>query len=146
MQRIILMLSSVILILYGWITKNQFISIIGAIVFICALFINLYKTYLLSKEFKNRKDEEEISVQEKDNTTSKIERGLEGTITIASLIGTLAFQDAERIYFYPPLIIWVGIVVIYFISGIVIREVANIPLRMSYGGWKIYYPKKRKRI
>lgn len=145
MPRIILILSSVILILYGWSIKNQLVSIIGAIVFLCALFINLYRTYLLSKEFKNKKDDGEISIQEKDNTTSKIERGIEGIITIASLIGTVVFQDAEKIYFYPPLIIWVGIVVTYFLSGIIIKEVANIPLRMSYGGWKIYYPKTRRR-
>jgi len=139
------MLSSVIFILYGWDLKDQLVSIIGAIVFLCSLLIKLYNTYLLSKEYRNMKDKEEVFIQEKCNVILKIERGIEGTITIASLIGAVVFQDSDRIYFYPPLIIWVGIIVTYFLSGIIVSEIANIPLRMTYGGWKVYYPKRKRR-
>lgn len=144
MPRILLMLTSVILILYGWIINSLIVSIIGSLVFLCTLFINLYKIYLLSKKFNNKKDEKERSIQEEVNVKSKIERGVEGIITTASLIGTVVFQDAKTIYFYPPFIIWIGFVAIYFISGIIIREVTKLPLVMSYGGWKIHYPLKKR--
>jgi len=71
------MLSSVIFILYGWDLKDQLVSIIGAIVFLCSLLIKLYNTYLLSKEYRNMKDKEEVFIQEKCNVILKIERGIE---------------------------------------------------------------------
>ena len=40
-------------------------------------------------------------------------------------------------------IIFVGIVVSYFVSGVVGQEVGGIPLRMGYGGW--YVARRRGR-
>ena len=41
------------------------------------------------------------------------------------------------------LIIWVGTIVSYLIAGIITREVADIPVQMSYGGWKVNRRRKK---
>jgi energy-converting hydrogenase Eha subunit H len=138
-----LMLSSVIIILYGWSLTSEMTSIVGAGIFLLALLINLYKTYLISKKHNNKNDQS-IEQPIKKHFISKTEEVIEGLITIASLVGTLVFHEKGDIYFYTCFIIWMGVIIIYFISGVVIREFANIPLIMGYGGWKIYYKKSRR--
>jgi hypothetical protein len=50
----------------------------------------------------------------------------------------LIAQEREYSDYLPAgVTIWVGAIVCYFFSGVIVREVGGIPLSMGRGGWKV---------
>lgn len=59
------------------------------------------------------------------------------------LVGALVAGNARHkamgeVMAQAGLLIWIGLILCYFVQGIIVREVGGVPLEMSrYGGWKI---------
>lgn len=132
-----LVLISTSFLLSGFITSSQSLSVIGAIIFVIIQTKTLLDIYKLSKEYKNGNVPNN---QEKRSALEKISYLIESLIIVYGLVAMVS----EGIFFAAGAIIWVGIIVIYFIGGVFVRNLANIPLRFGYGGWQIYRRGKSK--
>jgi hypothetical protein len=73
---------------------------------------------------------------EKKSTVITLSKWLRGLLLYAGLFLMLAGYMAG-------VVIWVGTIICWFCAGIIAREVAGIPIRMGYGGWKVYRPRRR---
>jgi hypothetical protein len=48
------------------------------------------------------------------------------------------FDDPTRdVFTYSGMMIWIGTIVSYFLGGVIVDIVAEIPLKMGYGGWYV---------
>ncbi|MEO5995042.1 MAG: hypothetical protein ABIN89_00010 [Chitinophagaceae bacterium] len=68
------------------------------------------------------------------NLIDKINTVLEGGLVISSLIAMVFDNDLYRI---PGRIIWFGQVAAFILVGPLIEIFAKIPMKMTYGGWRI---------
>lgn len=136
--KIVTLITSSVLIAYGWIMKNEAVSVIGAIIFLVALAAGIVSIALEAKRFREGKLEEQNSHNIFFGDLSSI---LEGSIVISGLAAMLTNDSVFRT---PGMIIWFGTIAIYVICGVFISSLTNLPLKMTYGGWRIRYSNKRK--
>lgn len=64
--------------------------------------------------------------------------------TLIVLGGLYLILDYEK-SLLSGAIIWIGTIACYFVAGVITSNVANLPLRMGYGGWHIKRPSKKKK-
>jgi len=127
-MKVLLLSISIALITYGWFNNSESLITLGAIIFLFVQSINLYGVYYLSKHYQ---DAGYIKKVKKD---SRIAKWLEGIITLFGLFALITDQTTG-------LMIWGGTIIIYFVGGIIIKEITGIPMRFGYGGWETYSPK-----
>ena len=69
---------------------------------------------------------------------------LEGTIIVAALLALVSGNVVqEPAIILGGAIIWIGQIVIWMLSGILVERATGIPLRLRYGRWEVA-PKRRR--
>jgi len=134
--QIILLAASTVFLPYGWIQRDPKFSVTGACLYLTALCINLMYLGLTSKKFKEGKPTTPADV----TIFARIAKWLEGIIVVAALI---VFVIGDEYTAVSVGIIWFGSVAAMFLSGIIIDFIADIPMRWTHGGWKVYRPKSK---
>jgi hypothetical protein len=131
------------LLAYGWLTPNPIFAKVGAIIYLLMSAFSLIGTYQASKQYRNGEWEPE---NKKQTMIQILSRVLELTILFVGLFAMMiGQQDDKRGLLVAGIIIWVGNILVWLISGFIAQSVAGIPLRMTYGGWKVYRPHRRRR-
>jgi len=143
-MRIILLLIVIGLLIVGWLGGQKPYALIGAFLFILTYSFELVAIYHDSKLYSKGIDKEGDE-KEKKKISKILEKWLSGLIVISGLIAFCIGKDNQNNIFLTGGIIWIGTIVIWFISGIIVKEVTGIPLRMGYGGWYIHRPRKKQR-
>lgn len=138
-MKLVLLLISIGLITFGSLTRQQTVSVSGAILFVLILAINLVWIYRSSKRYHNTNELEKPIEQ---NISGKIAGCLEGIIIFLGLIAMVVDNKKDYGLFVPGMIIWIGAIMIYFFGGMIIKYVTGIPLKFGYGGW---YVSRRQR-
>jgi len=123
--KIILLLISTILIISGLIVVNKNLSIAGAFVFTFICLIDLPLEYKQAKLYRDGKFKPSETKTPLENLENRFRQGM----FIFSFV-LMAFHQTSGG------IIFVSAIISYFISGLITKEVAGIPLGMGYGGWK----------
>jgi len=137
--KLILIMACIFLLIYGWSIKNERFSVIGAIFFLFVLTINLILTIIESRRFK---------IEERDK--SKLEKNIKDSIsdifiTLTVITGLVTILFDNPLFYRPGMIIWIGTIIFYSLNGAIASWITNIPLKMTYGGWRIDYSRKKKR-
>lgn len=135
----------IILLVYGLIFQSATTSILAAILYIILLLINLVSLFILSKKYSKNKLEEEVIPSKSDKIYKQICSLLEGCIVLFSLGATL---DRNSFWGTVGGIVWFGSIIIWILSGFVIKVVAGVPVRMGYERWnkpktKRYYKREK---
>lgn len=123
--KIILLLMSAILLVFGSITGNAPLEISGAFVFLLFPLLDLLMEYKEAKLFRAGKW--------KPTETRHILETVEHRFGQGMVIVGLVLAVLQHI---SGMIIWGGAIVSFLISGWISRDVAGIPLEMGYGGWR----------
>ncbi len=135
-MKLILLLISTSLLIFGFLNKNQLILITGAVCFILIQTATLVWIYRSSKQYRTNPNQ--IESQNKRKFVDIFSKIIENIIIFSGLIAMIIDNENEHGLFVAGAIIWIGIIVIYFLGGVIIRCVTGIPLRMGYGGWYVY--------
>jgi hypothetical protein len=137
--KLLIVIVSITLIGLGWIIQNFTIATIGAIFYLTGMLYDLGFLIIKSKEFKNKK---EIEPQKEQQTVKEIIDLLDGVLVISSLIAMCFKNDLYRV---PGGIIWFGQILVFILVGPIVATYANIPMHMTYGGWRPRKFRKRRR-
>ena len=124
------------LLIAGWEAKEGFYSFTAAILYLVML---LYELVLLIIELKKNKRQNSKEEKEPKTLFQKIAISLEAVIMFSGLI---AYGLRREPLMTSGMIIWIGTIIIYFLSGLVFKTITGIPLKMGYGGW--YSPSKKR--
>lgn len=116
---------SAVLLVLGFITGNEPLEISGAFIFLLFHLLDLILEYKEAKLFRAGK----WKPPETRNILEIVERRFGQGMVIVGLLLTLLQHTSG-------MIIWVGAIISYFISGLLATHVAGIPLEMGYGGWR----------
>ncbi len=127
------------------VTGQVIFATVGAILFVLGSGLQLVRVFDASKKY--RAGASEVWADEKPRgIADRIAYWIGAVILLASLAGTaMGSKDGEGAFFVPGAIIWLGAIAVWVISGVIVREVAGIPLRMGYGGWHVYRRGRRNR-
>jgi hypothetical protein len=135
--KLAILILSLITMICGVILKIKFIIISGSIIYLFVPTIESIEVFIMAKQFKSDGD----NFNKKKEKRSKAEEYLGMLILIAGLIMT-GIESPPGIDIAGS-IIWIGSVIFYFLFGIIIDIVADIPMTMGHGGWRI---RNRKRL
>jgi hypothetical protein len=135
--KLAIVITSFLLIAYAWIFQKTPIAIIGAILYLGAMLYDVIDLIVKSKKFKDGQD-----IEVAKSTSDKITTILEGILVIISLIAMAAENDLYRI---PGQIIWFGQIAVFVLVGPIVEIFAGIPMKMTYGGWRVRKYQRRRR-
>ncbi len=137
--KLILNLSSILLISFGIILNTNFFLIIGSALFLVSLAVNTLSVIVISRRFKNTISYEQKIFKGKSNINNLLE-------ALVILYGIIALIISDPSYLkYSGQIIWFGSILFYILNGIIAGWITNLPLTMTYGGWKIRNKKHQQR-
>ncbi len=133
----VMMIIALVILFIGFRPTSDSLLIFGGAVYFMALCLGVFDLYKSAKAFRNSKEIE----KKKATFLLKLGRWVEGIILF---VGLLLFADDEssKGSAISGSLIWFGSLSLYFISGLIIQVVANIPLDFTMGGWK---PKRFKK-
>jgi len=131
--KIILLLISAALLISGLIADNKDLTIAGAFIFSFICLIDLPLEYKQAKLYREGKWKQ----SDKNNLLEIVEIRFKQGMFIVGL-GLMVFHQASGT------IIFVSAIISYFISGLIAKDVAGIPLKMGYGGWQKRNFKRRR--
>jgi hypothetical protein len=131
--KLIVLLAAASPLIFGVVNVSQWAAMAGALLYISLEMIDLVLEYRSAKLFHEGvwEPNDRKSIAE---TLSKWVRNL---LLFSGLFLMLGGYIAG-------VIIWVGPIICWIAAGVIAREVAGIPVRMGYGGWKVYRPRKRR--
>ncbi len=109
----------------GLIIPNEQLALTGAILFLVVEVFDLISFY---REAKIVRSDEEYK-----KGKTPIEK-VTGWVRNIVVLGGLGLTVVGKV---PGIIIWVGTLVGYVIAAQITQSVAKIPLRMTYGGYKV---------
>ncbi len=136
LMKLVLLLTTVGLLLYGFLNGIRSIVLFGAILFIVTLSLDLILIYRSAKNYVNESTWTES--YKSRGVVKFLEKTLEGIIIIAGLLALIISQDDDSFgLFAPGAIIWIGTILIWFLGGIIVGQITGIPLGFGYGGWYI---------
>lgn len=130
--------SSFFLIAYAWVSQNESIAISGAILY---LLIILYEIIGLVINSKKIKEDENIEVT--PNKSEKVTTVLEGALVLFSLFAIISDYDLYR---FTGQIIWFGQIGVFILGGPIIEFFTGIPMKMTYGGWRVRRHNRRRKL
>lgn len=135
--KLLLLLSSGALIAFGWTQGIDIYANMGAILFLTSFIPNGISLIKDSLRYRAGHFNEEI-IDKKliDNIITTIE----GLFILISLI---AIYSEHELFKTPGMIIWFGSLSIWILSGIIVSIIADIPLKMGYGGWYISHRRRK---
>jgi len=122
---IILLLISAVLIMTGLVAGNRDSTIAGAIIFSFICLLDLPFEYKRAKLYRDGKFKQSETKTLLENAELRFRQGM----FIVGIV-LMVFHQASGV------IIFVSAIISYFISGLIAKEVAGIPLQMGYGGWQ----------
>lgn len=134
--KLVIVIISVLLIGYAWIYYDTTVSIIGAIMYLLGMCFDIIDLILKSKQFKKG----QVIIGTK-KPIEKFVSVLEAILVISSLFAV--FLD-NNLYHIPGRIIWFGQVVVFVLVGPLVQSLTNIPLEMTYGGWRVHKFRRNK--
>lgn len=123
--KLIIIIISFVLLLWGLITGDTLLEISGAFTFLIPYFFELPIEYKEAKLYRTGK----WQPIETKSIFEIIELRIRQAIIIFGLLLSVSKHTSGTIIFG-------GAIVFYFISGLIAKEVAGIPLEMGYGGWR----------
>lgn len=103
--------------------KSEVVQKIAAYLFLAFEVVGLVECYRAAKAYKAG-----TWKPEPEGALEKTASALRNIIIIGGLILCVTENTAG-------IIIWVGVIVCWFASGVTTQNVAGIPLKMTYGGW-----------
>jgi len=130
--KVSILLMSVGSLVFGLLTGNELLAIAGAILFLIFELLDLSVEYKEAKLFRAGK----WNPNEKRHILDVVVHRFGQGMVLTGLVLTV-FQRTSG------MIMWVGTIICYLISGWIAQHVAGIPLEMGYGGWR--KPNFRKR-
>lgn len=123
-----------LLIIYAWINDNLKSAITAGSIYILKLLIDNIDLIITARNHKNG-----IATEGSKNKLDYITQVIETILVIGSLFAMAPKDDLYRI---PANMIWFGQVASYILVGPIIGIFADIPMKMTYGGWS---PKRKLR-
>ncbi len=130
--KVSILLMSAVLLVFGLLTGNEPLAIAGAILFLVFEFLDLSVEYKEAKLFRAGK----WNHSEKRHILDVVVRRLGQGMVLTGFVLTVLQRSSG-------MIMLVGTIICYLISGWIAQHVAGISLEMGYGGWR--KPNFRKR-
>ena len=146
MPKLILLIISAILLILGCAVPSQKLAVLGSVLYLVVLAIDLVFVVLMSKEYRSNAITS-VPSEKLSTLHHKLSRIIEGGIAVAGLIGFAVGSKVtdNGLYSLPGAIIWVGAILFYFASGVIVSSITSIPLRFGYGGWTVWRRTQRRR-
>ncbi len=140
-MRLAALITSAGLLAYAFVAHQASMAIVGAIVYVLGSALGLRAMYRAAKA--HQAGVEDAWTRDVHRAlTARIANVLNGVILFGGLIAFMLGGDGhDRALFLVGGIIWLGGIAIWFVAGVIVREVAGIPLRMGYGGWQVGRPR-----
>ena len=130
--RLVILFCAVAAIIFGILIASPLPFLAGAILFTFVETFDLFHIYQVAKLIRAGESPLEAS------TAEKFGDRIRGIIILIGFVVFLFTQDRSADgYYIAGLIIWGGGIVFWFLTGIILREVGGVPLRMGYGGWAV---------
>lgn len=130
--KLVALLTTTGLVAAGWIADHKMLAIAGIVAFGVVRLTDVVRQVRAAMYYRRGEDEK---WQLPETRVRKAASYLDGTITIAGLAAPFVathHKAAESGFF-----LWIIAVADWVLSGIIAHSVAGIPLRMTYGGWKV---------
>ena len=124
---------TITLIAYAWIFNDLIAAIVASSTYLLKLLLNVIDLIIKSKEYKRG-----INIKTTKNKLEEITDVTEGILVIGSLF---AMAPDNNLYKIPGRVIWFGQIVNFILVGPIVEIFAGIPMKMTYGGWKLRYRK-----
>jgi hypothetical protein len=115
------------------------VTILGSAFYILALCTGIFQVVQISKKRTDNK----LIKDDKKTLAQKLARIIEGCILFSGLI--LMMVDGNKGIRIAGMIMWVGSIILYFLSGIIIENITKTPLEFGYGGWRTKRFKTKRR-
>ena len=146
MPKLILLIISAMLLILGCSVSSQTLAVLGSVLYLVVLAIDLVFVVKMSKGYRNNALST-VSSNDLSTLHHKLSRIIEGGIIVAGLIGFAVGSKVKDngLYSLPGAIIWIGAILFYFTSGVIVRSITSIPLRFGYGGWAVWRKTQRRR-
>jgi hypothetical protein len=138
-MKLLTMTVSAAAILSGFLCHYSPLIIAGAVVYLACLIAELFLHY---RDMKLLRTGGTPQPDSNSAISVRVARWIQNTIALTGLVLVVATKGEGSDYAIAGWIIWIGVIVCYFISGIIAREVGGVPLSMGYGGWRVRRDRK----
>ncbi len=142
-MKLITLFATCLLLVIGLVIQNRYITIAGGVLFLVGEVGHLILTYRAAKFCRAGQDHKWCRERTK---SQKLVDGMWNWLVIVGLIlwgvGSASNNEAMAI---SGAMLWIGRIVNHLIAGFILQNVAGIPLRMTYDGWKVGRPQRRRR-
>ena len=139
--KLIILLICAGLLLFALLKGGERFAIAGALLYFSMEIFELALEYHDAKLFR-------AGVWELNENKSVIEHlaaWLRGLLLFGGLFLMLGLEKERNGFSISGAIIWIGTIVCWLIAGWIVREVAGVPVRMGYGGWRVHRTRNRRR-
>jgi hypothetical protein len=126
---------SALLFVLGLLEGGGKFAISGAVLFLVIELLALISDYRAAKEFR-----EGIWEPKEKTTLGTMTDWVRGIVLYGGTVLSVIQKRDE-----PVFILWVGIIGCWFLAGVIAQIVGGVPLRMTYGGWKVDRRRRRGR-
>ena len=127
----------------SWALNNRNVAIAGIIIFFLGELADLVWLYRSSRFYREGRDEEwDKELTKKQKIINGVWNWFPFVAFIWAAIGGANKNEAMAISGIMP---YFGRIVAYLIGGFIVQFIADIPLRMGYGGWKVDRYRRRRR-
>ncbi len=142
-MKLITLLATCLLLVVGLVIQNRYIAIAGGVLFLAGEVGHLILSYRAAKLCRAGQEDKWCRERTK---SQKLVDGMWNWLFIVGLIlwgvGGASNNEAMAI---SGAMLYIGRIVKYLIVGFILQEVAGIPLRMTYDGWKVGRYRRRRR-
>ncbi len=125
---------SLMIILFGWLNGIYILTLYGGIIYLISMGISSLIVIIESKNYMVG------MVEFKKDFLVKLIYFIDSAIILS---GFISIFTEKVIYKNVGMIIWFGTIVFYALNGILVSMITKLPLKMTYGGWRINSSKKR---
>ena len=136
-MKLLIMLISALALILGLIGRAPEIVILGAIIHLSVGIAEHFGCYRAAKAYRAGV----YKVVDLNEPVWVCSSFIEQTIAVAGLV-LAVFSKPNTDYQLAGIIIWGGTIINWIISGIILKNVACIPLSMGPGGWAVRVDKR----
>ena len=134
---ILIILISTIQIILALVLELDYLFLFGASLYFLVLLFDFVVIIISARKYKKGIPLDKLS----ESKIVNIGQGV--LVTFIQFSGMFLMFSDNNLLFLSGVIIWPGTLLFYLLSGWIARDYLNIPIRMGYGGWKAYNPKKK---
>ncbi len=139
--KLITLLVSTGSLLFALMKGNERFAIVGALLYISMELFELILEYRDAKMFRAGSWEP----NEKKSLVEHLAAWVRGLLLFGGLLLMMGAEKESNGFSVSGGIIWIGTIVCWLIAGWIVRDVAGIPVRMGYGGWRVHRPRNRRK-